>query len=131
MGLVGKDSKKNITALCLPQPVADIVAVLVIVLFGNESHMSRIGLTWISECLIMHQKVWIIWGLWGEINMGCITHQFFTVTFQYGSWQQSVYLIYLQAFQITDMCIQWFHSLLIINDHFISPITETSSSSKS
>lgn len=63
MGLVGTNSKKNITALCLPQPVADIVAVLVIVLFGNESHMSRIGLTWISECLIMHQKVWVIWGL--------------------------------------------------------------------
>lgn len=106
-------------------------AVLVMVLFRNESHMSRIGLTWISECLIMHQKVWVIWGLWGEINMGCIIHQFFTVTSQYGSWQQSVYLIYLQAFQITDMCTQWLHFLLIINGHFISSITETSSSSKS
>lgn len=70
--------------------------------------------TWNCGGLITPQS-FCLSGSVNRINWRCTTHQFFTVT-QYGSWQQSVYFIYLQAFQFTDMCIQWLQLPLIIND---------------
>lgn len=106
-------------------------AVLVILLFRNESHMSRIGLTWISECLIMHQKVWVI--------LGAVRRD------QHGMYNTSIFHCHFSIWQLTTICLPYLLTsisnhrhvhpmitfLLIINGHFILSITETSSFSKS